>query len=150
MGLLEKIGEAAGGVLKPVTELIDELHTSGEEKQAFEAQKLVLKAQLLQAEQDIKARLFEAETARLQSQHQVQIVEQQQGNWLSKAWRPIVGLAFVAQMLMIYGVPAIQGLDATVHPPEEYWFSHLAILGVAIAGRSVEKISRDRAAKSSR
>lgn len=135
MGLLEVLKGVAGGILEPVTKLVDDLHTSAEEK-------LVLKAQILMAQQDFQVRLMDAETARLQSQHQVQVVEQQQGNWISKSWRPIVGLAFVGQMLLIYGLPAINGLDATVHPPEEYWYSHLAILGVAIAGRSWEKVQR--------
>lgn len=136
-GLLDVVKVAAGGILKPVLDLVDDMHTSDEEK-------LLLKAQVLTAQQDFEVKLFEAETDRLKSQHAVQIAEQDRGNTLSRSWRPIVGLAFVVQMFLIYGLPALQGQDATVSLPEEYWYANLAILGVAIAGRSAEKISKAR------
>lgn len=140
--LWEAVKSAASGILEPAIKLVDELHTSGEEKMAFEAQKLVLKAQIMQARQDYEARLYQAETERLQSQHAVQVAEQTNGNLLSRSWRPIVGLQFVATMFLTYGLPGLLGRAVTVVLPEEYWYSNMAILGVAIAGRSAERIAR--------
>lgn len=132
MGLLETIKAAAGGILEPVTKLIDDLHTS-------DAEKLLLKAQLANAQNDYEARLYEAETARYEAQSKVQIAEQQSDAWLSKAWRPIVGLMFAALMFLVFGLPAIKGQPVTTEFPEEFWYANLGILGVAIAGRSYEK-----------
>src|SRR3972149_6453570 len=138
-GLLEIVKAAAGGILKPAFDLVDQLHTS-------EAEKLVLRAQMLNAQQDFEVQLYEAETVRLQSQHAVQIAEQDRGNAISRSWRPVVGLAFVLQMFLIYGVPALKGTVASVALPDEYWYANMAILGVAIAGRSAEKIAKAKAA----
>jgi len=142
MGLLEVVKAAAGGILEPALRMVDELHTSGEEKGELEARKLLIRAQLLQAQQDFEARLYQAETDRLKSQHAVQVAEQEHGNLLSRSWRPIVGLQFVLTMLLCYGVPALRHEPTSVVLPEEYWYANMAILGVAIAGRSAEKIAR--------
>ena len=137
-GLLEIVKVAVSGILKPVVDLIDNMHTS-------EAEKLLLKAQVLMAQQDFEVKLYEAETARLESQHAVQIAEQDRGNAVSRSWRPIVGLSFALQMFLVYGLPVLRGQTVTVVMPDQYWYTMMAIVGVAIAGRSVEKVAQSQA-----
>jgi hypothetical protein len=70
------------------------------------------------------------------------LAEQQSDSKLSKAWRPLVGLGYMALIFLIYGIPAVKGEVSTVELPEMFWVAFLGIMGVTIAGRTVEKVKR--------
>lgn len=141
MGLLETIKTAASGLLEPVAKVIDDIHTSEEER-------LVLKAQIAQAQVDLESRLYEAETARLTAVNATMQAEAKSDKWLASSWRPLFGISFGVQLwfmwLLVYqrGMAGVQMIAAL---PEMYWYSNLALLGVVAAGRSWEKIQARRA-----
>lgn len=140
MGLLEAIKSAASGLLEPVGRIVDDLHTSDEEK-------LLLKAQLAQAQGQVEARLYESETARLVAVNQTMQAETKSDGKLSRNWRPLFGLSFGVQLWFMWYVIASRGLEGVqmiAALPDLYWFSNLALLGVVAGGRSWEKIAQRR------
>lgn len=145
MGLLSVIKEAASGLVAPALNLVDELHTSDEEK-------MVMKSQLMKLQQDFELKMFEAENRRMEivqaaslSQHQLMIAETKSESWITKSWRPIAGLGFVLLLFLVFGKPALQGKAASVQLPDLFWYAMLSILGVAFGGRSFEKRRKTQA-----
>jgi len=140
MGLLETVKAAASGLLKPVGDIIDDLHTSDEEK-------LVLKAQLATAQGDVEARLYESETARIESVNATMRAESASDGALTKNWRPLFGISFGLQMWAMFILimdRGMEGVEMIKQLPDMYWFSNLGVLGVVAGGRTWEKISKYR------
>jgi len=139
MGIFDFVKEGAKGLLEPIGAIVDNLHTSHEEK-------LILKAQLAQTQADLESRLYESETARLAAVNASIQIEAKSDNKLTSSWRPLFGISFGLQMWMMFmllifkdgAVELIGGL------PDLYWFSNLAVLGVVAGGRTWEKVAAKR------
>ena len=117
------------GIFKPAVELVDELHTSEEEKLAQKA--LMLDAYVtamelgLEHEQEIlhaKAKIVEAEA---KSEH-----------WLTATWRPMVMLFFTAMV----GADSFGWLANPLS--DEAWLLLQLGLGGYVVGRSAEKVTK--------
>lgn len=114
-------------IFKPAVELVDELHTSEEEKLAQKAATLdtyvrALEQGLAYEQENLKARarIVEAEA---KSEH-----------WLTSTWRPITMLTFVALVVLDQtGLLAFRLAD-------EAWLLLQIGLGGYVVGRSAEKI----------
>jgi hypothetical protein len=122
MGLLGAIGKAAGSLLggdtiKDIGKIVDDLHTSGEEKE--EAKQKITQI-LAQAEQAAQAQV----SARWEA-------DLKHGSWLSKNIRPItlIFLTGVFVILSVFYVPVYQTLLMTVY-------------AAYFAGRSIEKVKK--------
>jgi len=114
-------------IFKPAVELVDELHTSDEERLAHKANTLDTYADALEAaleysdkELQAKARIVEAEA---KSEH-----------WLTSTWRPITMLTFV--LLVVADQTGLLAFRLA----EEAWSLLQLGLGGYVVGRSVEKI----------
>jgi len=88
-----------GDIFKPAADLIDNVHTSKEEK-------LQLRNQLAQIEAQVATKTLELQSQLITANSNVAIAEQQNGNWLSKSWRPIVSL-IMAGLLVGMGLGLI-------------------------------------------
>lgn len=114
-------------IFKPAVELVDELHTSEEEKLAHKASTLdtyvrALEQGLAYEQQNLKARA-KIITAEAKSEH-----------WIAAAWRPITMLTFVALVVADQtGLLAFRLAD-------EAWTLLQIGLGGYVVGRSAEKI----------
>ncbi|BBB22357.1 conserved hypothetical protein [Abyssogena phaseoliformis symbiont OG214] len=76
--------------IKPVTDLVDDLYTSDEER-------LVLKNELAKIESKMGLKLLDYEKQLLSAQSNIIVAEAQDGSWLQKSWRPIITmLVFLA------------------------------------------------------
>ncbi|WP_434361039.1 holin family protein [Parasalinivibrio latis] len=115
------------GLVSPITELIDELHTSDEERLAIKAKMLELQMNLATQVMDYEARLIEAKT-------QVITAEANGGSWLQRSWRPVTMLAFLALV-----VADSFGLLAFRLAPQAWTLLQIG-LGGYVVGRSVEKV----------
>ncbi|MHC4647493.1 MAG: 3TM-type holin [Planctomycetota bacterium] len=120
------IFELIKGIFKPAVELIDELHTSEEEKLAQKAKTLGMYVEAIetgieyaQDELKVKAAIVEAEA---KSEH-----------LLTATWRPITMLTFLALV-----VADQTGILHFRLAPEAWTLLQLGIGGY-VAGRSVEK-----------
>ena len=125
MGIIELIG----GIFKPAAELVDELHTSDEER-------LKHKERLLEVQAIAMQTVFEYETETLTARAEIVNSEAQSEHWIVAAWRPIVMLALTALVI-------VDSFGWLANPlSEEAWLLLQIGLGGYVVGRSGEKIAR--------
>jgi hypothetical protein len=123
MGFIDLIA----GIFKPAAELIDELHTSEEERikqhrRLLEIQALVLDSSL-KYEREIMTAKAEIVSAEAKSEH-----------WITATWRPITMLTFLA---LAVG-DALGWLPNPLR--DEAWTLLQLGLGGYVVGRSAEKV----------
>src|SRR5210317_1735919 len=115
-------------IFKPAVELVDELHTSEEEKLIQKAKTLSTYADALQAGLDY-------ETANLKQRAAIVEAEAKSEHWLTATWRPITMLTFLGLVV----------LDQTGQLPfrlaAEAWTLLQLGLGGYVVGRSAEKVA---------
>lgn len=119
-------------VFKPLVDLIDELHTSEEEK-------LAAKQKIFDAQIAFYSRIMDFEARQLEAQAKIVEAEAKSENFLTASWRPIVMLTFT-----ILVVARWFGYSAPNIPPEieaQLWTLLQIGLGGYVAGRSVEKVA---------
>lgn len=124
------IAEVAAGIAKPLFGLIDELFTSDEEK---------AKARLvaLQMQVEMAGKLLEYETERVKMQQQVITAEANSDSALTRLWRPITMLTFLAMVVSYwlgYAPPNVEP-----YLPDLFDLIKLGLGGYVI-GRSAEKV----------
>jgi hypothetical protein len=124
MNLLGLIGQ----IFKPAVELVDELHTSDEEK-------LVHKAAMLDTYSKALEASLNHELEGLKTRASIVEAEAKSQHWLTSAWRPITMLTFVSLV-----VADQTGLLA-FRLAEEAWTLLQLGLGGYVVGRSAEKIA---------
>jgi len=116
------------GIFKPAAELIDELHTSEEER-------LQSKARLLDVQAAAMQRVFDYEAEMLQAKSKIVHAEASSKHWLTANWRPITMLTF---LVLVVG-DSLGFLPNDLN--DQAWLMlELGLTGY-IVGRSGEKIA---------
>lgn len=116
------------GIFKPAAELIDELHTSDEER-------LNAKARLLEVQAASMDKVLETETRMLEAQAKIVQTEAGSQHWLTATWRPITMLTFLVLVVS-------DALNILPNPLSAQVWPLLQIgLGGYVVGRSVEKVA---------
>ena len=121
MNIIGKIGDILGGAFG----LVDDLHTSDEEK-------LSMKAQLLTIQTGVISEVISAQSKMGEMQASIINTEAKSVHWITAAWRPITMLTFLVLI-----VAAQLGLTDPV--PEPMWPLLKIGLGGYVIGRSFEK-----------
>ncbi len=121
------------GIIKPVTDLIDNLHTSDEEK-------LELKNQLTVVENEFASKVLEYDTKLMESRSSAILAEAKGESWLQRNWRPMM-------MLLFAGLLGSYWLGFSPKNMSQETLNQLFALlklgiGGYIAGRSVEKVTK--------
>lgn len=124
---MNPIVSAIAGIIKPVTDLIGDLHTSVEEKGA-------LQLGLAQVQVTFASQILDYEAKLLDAQKSVIVAEAQGGSWLQRSWRPLTMLSFV---LMI--AADLTGFLPNRLPDQAWPLLQLG-LGGYVVGRSAEKV----------
>lgn len=124
-------------LISPVTSLIDELHTSSEEK-------LAAKAKLMEIQAAAMAKAMEAETAFAELQSKVIIAEAQGSSWMQRNWRPVLMLTFTGILannfiLAPYFSALTHGAIKVLEFPTAFWGLLTVGVGGYLAGRTFEK-----------
>ena len=121
--------DLVAGIFKPAAELIDEIHTSEEER-------LQRKAQLLDVQALVISNVIKAESEALQAKASIVRAEAQSDHWLAANWRPIV-------MLLFAGLAVLDAFGALPNPlAEDMWLLLQIGIGGYVVGRSGEKIAK--------
>lgn len=123
MNLFNLIGQ----IFKPAAELIDNLHTSEEEK-------LNKKAQLLELHTSVISEAIDYEAEQLKAKAEIVLAEAKSEHWLTSTWRPITMLTFVVLVVLDQ-----TGLLA-FRLAEDAWTLLQIGLGGYVVGRSAEKV----------
>tara|TARA_R110000787_G_scaffold66491_1_gene149300 strand:+ start:202 stop:603 length:402 start_codon:yes stop_codon:yes gene_type:complete len=126
---LHSLPDLIAGIFKPAAQLIDELHTSDEER-------LQAKGHLLDVQAAAMQRVFDYEKEIIKGQHAIVTAEASSSNWLAASWRPITMLTFLALV-----VGDTFGMFATPLRDEAWVLLQLG-LGGYVVGRSGEKIAK--------
>lgn len=114
--------------LDPIVRLVDDVHTSEEEK-------LNIKTELTKLQNSVTAQLLNYEGQLLTSQAQIITAEAQGQGWLQRSWRPITMLTFLVLVVCdSFGLLAFRLAD-------QAWQLLQIGLGGYVVGRSAEKIA---------
>lgn len=117
--------------------MVDNLHTSEEEKAK-------VKNQLAQIQSELTEKVMKHEEEQIKAQKEIIVAEIKNG-WLSRSWRPILMLtivAIVANNYLIYPYLSMFTDNVTVlELPGKLWNLMQIGVGGYIAGRSGEKIA---------
>lgn len=124
-----KIVDLIAGIFKPAAELVDELHTSTDEKNKHKERLLAVQAAAMQT-------VFDYEREALKGQQAIVQAEAQSEHWLTANWRPITMLTF-----LVLAVGDTFGVFATPLRDEAWTLLQLG-LGGYVVGRSGEKIAK--------
>jgi len=124
--------EFIAGIFKPFADMVDNVHTSTEEK-------MQLKNELAKTTNAVNIKLIELESQLIEAQAKVLTVEMQSDSWLGKNWRPTTMLIFVSLIVSTWLGFNASGLT------EAMILKLLDIvqvgLGGYVIGRSVEKVA---------
>jgi hypothetical protein len=123
------VTDLIAGVFKPAAELIDNLHTSTDEKNKHKERLLDVQAAAMQ-------KVFDYEAQALAGQQKIVQAEASSEHWLVASWRPITMLTFLG-----LAVGDTFGLFATPLRDEAWALLQLGIGGYVV-GRSGEKIAK--------
>tara|TARA_R110000782_G_scaffold233977_1_gene320174 strand:+ start:392 stop:784 length:393 start_codon:yes stop_codon:yes gene_type:complete len=124
VNILSFIGE----IFKPAAKLIDDLHTSDEEK-------LTLKNKLTVIQNEMHSKVIDYETKLLASQSSIIIAEASGQSWMQRSWRPITMLTFL-------GLVVCDSFGWLANPlAAEAWTLLQIGLGGYVTGRSIEKVA---------
>jgi hypothetical protein len=144
MGILDKIDPKSwiAGLFKPVADLVDNLHTSKEEKGQIE---VAITGALTEA----GVKILDYETKLAEAQSNIIIAEAQGQSWLQRNWRPMMmcefGIIIAWNIAVVPFASAVLGLVVppvdTSAIPAELWMVIKIGVGGYIGGRSLEKIT---------
>ena len=119
-------------LISPVTNLIDEIHTSEEEK-------MKLQAEMFKLQTEITGKVMEYEKQLLDAQSKIVLAEVSGEGWLQKSWRPLMMIWFAILLGMYwFGVTPPNITQETL----DHLFTLLEVgIGGYIMGRSLEKVA---------
>ena len=125
---MNPILDAIGDVFKPISDVIDHLTVSGDQKVAL--QQTVLQGQITAA-----AQIQQYESQLLDARTKAVLAEAQGGSWLQRNWRPITMLTFLVLVVCdSFGLLKFRLAD-------QAWTLLQLGLGGYVVGRSVEKVA---------
>ena len=126
-------------LFEPVAKVIDELHTSAEERGT-------LRSNMYMAQARVVAEVLSYETKLAESQASVIIAEAQGSSWAQRNWRPILMLTFgyiVFHNYVLTPLAVAAGFDVPIlEIPGGMWALLTTGVGGYVIGRSGEKIAR--------
>ena len=119
--------EILGGLVKPITELVDDLHTSEEEK-------LLIRSKVYELQSGFAAQMLDYEGKVVKAKADIVKAEAEGQSWLQRNWRPITMLTFLVLVVCdAFGLLAFRLAG-------EAWTLLQIGLGGYVIGRSAEKI----------
>jgi hypothetical protein len=122
------VSEIVSGILKPISDVIDHVTVSGDQKTAIQLA-------TLQAGMAAQTACQNYEQALLDGQQKVIAAEASSGNWLTSSWRPITMLTFLALVVC----DSFGWLHSPLAP--QAWTLLQVGIGGYTVGRSVEKVA---------
>ena len=123
------VTDLIANIFKPAANLVDELHTSDEER-------LNAKSKMLEVQAAAMQQVFDYETQALTARANIVNSEASSSNLLASSWRPLTMLTF-----LVLAVGDSLGLLATPLRDEAWMLLQLG-LGGYVVGRSGEKIAQ--------
>jgi len=133
MSIFSSIAGFVSGIFSPAADLIDNLHTSTEEKQKLRNELAKIQAGALE-------KMNELEGKRLDAMSKVQVAEAGSKFWITAAWRPI------SSLMMVIVVTAA-AFHIIPKPDAEFYELAKYFLCTYAGGRSAEQLGLKIASK---
>lgn len=122
---------ALSSLFGPVSKVIDDLHTSEEEKS-------ILRTSMLGLQVSFGGKLLEYEKSRMEMQAAVIKAEASSGSAITRMWRPITMLTFLGMVVSYWFGMTPEGIT---QPTVDNVFDLIKLgLGGYVIGRSAEKV----------
>lgn len=125
------------GIFKPAADLIDNLHTSEEEK-------MQAKATLMALENQVTSQVLDIQKAEVEASRDIIVAEAQGESWLQRNWRPVLmmlfGVIIANNYILNPWLEVMFGIDVRMEIPPDMWALLKLGVGGYVAGRSGEKI----------
>jgi len=118
-----------GSIFTPLAELVDNVHTSDEER-------LQIKQKMFELQVQAFNKAEEYETALLKAKSTIITAEAQSSSWVASNWRPITMLTFLGLVVM-----DSFGVLSTPLAPQAWTLLQIG-LGGYVVGRSAEKVTK--------
>lgn len=136
MSIIAGVFDFVKSVFKPATELIDNLHTSDEERS-------LLKNELEKIQSTVLGQMLDAQKAQMDAQMQVIKAEAQSESKITRMWRPIAMMVFLLIIVYQGVLVSMLGLPSVAFEtvPVELWDMLKIGLGGYVFGRSAEKFA---------
>jgi Holin of 3TMs, for gene-transfer release len=122
------IADVVSGILKPISDVIDHVTVSGDDKAKLQMAQLQASLQAAGAVQNYEQTL-------LDGQLKIVTAEASSGSWLTSSWRPITMLTFLGLVV----ADSFGWLHSPLAP--QAWTLLQIGLGGYTVGRSVEKVA---------
>lgn len=130
------IADLISGIFKPAADLIDNVHTSKEEKMELQAKFKEIELSLITKLSSLVEKLIDA-------QKEVLITEMK-GSWMQKNWRPMLMMMIMAiignNYIVVPYLDAMFDWSVVLTLPKELWTLLTVGVGGYVGGRSVEKL----------
>ena len=126
MGILSFISN----IFAPASKMVDDLHTSEEEK-------LTLRNELAKIQADVTTQALDLEKAQAEAKASVMVAEATSDGFITRSWRPIIMLGlFVLVILDHFQVGSMRSMS-----PELFDIFKYGVIGIG-GGRSAEKVTK--------
>jgi hypothetical protein len=129
MSIFGTITSFISGIFGPAADLIDNVHTSDEER-------LQLKNKFAEIQAEVNTKMIDFQTKVVELENQVRLAELASSHWLAANWRPASAMFLVANIV-------VMGWMGNDIPDAIQNLSNIFIPGYAL-GRTAEKVSKAR------
>jgi|SaaInlV_100m_DNA_4_1039707.scaffolds.fasta_scaffold01596_4 hypothetical protein len=118
------------GIFSPAAKLVDDLHTSEEEK-------LALRNELANIEAGVTSKAIELEKAQAEAKASVMVAEATSDGFITRSWRPIIMLGLFGLVILDhFRIGTVGQMN-----PELFEIFKYGVIGIG-GGRSAEKIAK--------
>jgi hypothetical protein len=127
-------------IFEPAAKLIDDVHTSTEEKLELKTKVKALDLEIKKIEAEFRSTVIDYENKLMENRSKIIQAEATGQSWIQRNWRPITMLVFVG-LIVLFALDIIQLKDEFAKE-----FMRLVQIGLGgyVVGRSAEKIFKER------
>lgn len=125
------------GIFKPAADLIDNVHTSDEEKLELRNVLVKLQNEVTTKQIDLLSKQMDLEKQLIEAQGSIIKTEAKSDSWIAKNWRPITMLTF----LVIIILHSLDVIKLQQEFAEQFMKLVQIGLGGYVIGRSAEKVA---------
>ena len=129
-------------IFEPAAKLIDDVHTSTEEKGELKTKLKAIDLEMKKIEHEFRNTIIEYEAKLMESQAKIISAEATGQSWIQRSWRPITMLVFVG-LIVLFALGLIELKDEYA---KEFFRLVQIGLGGYVVGRSAEKVFASRSA----
>ncbi len=131
----ETITTFISGIFKPAADLIDNVHTSEEERLSLKNALVELQSEVTKKQIELVSKQMDLERQLLDSKSNIIMAEAKSESWITRSWRPITMLTFLV-LVVLNSLGLI-----TLEEQFSHDFMMLVQIGLGgyVVGRSAEK-----------